>query len=279
MSSPVASGHDTIARNLGPVLPVVEERTWARRAHQAERVCFVGDVHGDTGFLLSAVRWAVRERDCRMLVQLGDFGFWPGPAGVAFLDAVERELAATDSALLCIDGNHDWHDWLAALRPGSDGLNRIRPHLWHAPRGSVLPLPGADRCLAAGGAPSIDKNARIEGLSWWAGETLSHTDVERCFGAIDLGPIDLVISHDAPLEVPLGELLPWPPGYAHRRILSAIGWRARPRSWFSGHYHRRVSTVIELGGRPCAAEVLSCNGEDDRARLIVEAAQLARSTD
>lgn len=251
-----------------------QERTWAQCVDGAERICFVGDAHGDSGFLASVGRWAA-ERSCRTLVQLGDFGFWPGPDGVRFLDAVERDLARTGSVLVCVDGNHDWHDWLATLSPGPDGLNRIRPHLWHAPRGSVLPLPGASRALAVGGAPSIDRNARVEGASWWAGETISHAEVERCFQAIDQGPIDVVLSHDAPLEMPLGPLTPWPAGDAHRRILSAIGMRATPRHWFAGHYHRRVSATIEFRSRPCAAEVLSCNGQGDRAFLLVEAADLA----
>ena len=141
-----------------------QEGTWAQRVEGAERVCFVGDAHGDTGFLASVVRWAA-ERSC--------------------------------------------------------------------------------------------------------------ADVERCFQAIDEGPVDLVLSHDAPLEVPLGPLTPWPPGDAHRRILSAIGARAKPRHWFAGHYHRRVSAAIEFRSMPCAAEVLSCNGQGDRARLLIEAGDLA----
>jgi hypothetical protein len=241
-----------------------------------ESVCFIGDSHGNEPWVHFVVQFAAEE-GVRRFVQVGDFGFWPGPEGKAFLQNVSAHLVGLNAGMTVIEGNHDWHEWLATLVPESDGLVTIAPHLRWAPRGTVFPLPGADRCLAVGGAPSIDQDSRIEGVDWWRGETLTAAEVEQCLAA---GPVDVVVAHDCPVEIPVSGLLGWPPGEAHRRIMSAIWTSARPRWWFSGHYHQRVSArLANPDGSSTRFEVLDCDESEDTGRgwIIVEAADLSEA--
>lgn len=216
-----------------------------------ELITFVGDSHGQAGWLNLVIRTAAREGS-HLLLALGDFGLWPGGGGERFLDDVERHLTKHDSTMLWIDGNHDWHDRRLEFLPENDGLVTIRPHLRYIPRGTVFSLPGAPRCLAVGGAVSIDKEWRTEGVNWWATEALQPDDVGRCMAA---GEVDLVVSHDAPLEVQVGRIS-FPEGDAHRQLLSQIRASARPRWWWGGHWHERLSQLSGVGGFTTRFEVL-----------------------
>src|SRR4051794_33733627 len=82
------------------------------------RVLVAGDWHGDT-------RWARGVADLlpallpderpRRIVHVGDFGIWPGRAGLDYLLAVTAALAEVNGELWFVDGNHEDHSELARL--------------------------------------------------------------------------------------------------------------------------------------------------------------------
>ena len=58
-----------------------------------ERVLLTGDVHGNTMWVTGHVLRQAKRHGCQLVLQLGDFGIWPGPGGKRFLDVVDREAA------------------------------------------------------------------------------------------------------------------------------------------------------------------------------------------
>ena len=97
----------------------------------------------------------------------GDFGLvW---------DASRREdywqkwLTNKNFTTLFVDGNHENFDALRMI-PHEEkfgGLvHRITPSIYHLERGQVFDIDGC-KIFTMGGARSVDKECRIEHLSWW----------------------------------------------------------------------------------------------------------------
>lgn len=139
------------------------------------RVLLVGDLHANTGAAFEVIDYAAAVR-ADLILQLGDFGFWPRDLqGRTFLRKVEKRLALRGLNLWWIDGNHEDFDGLTVLPIGEDGRREISEHVWHLPRGYRWQW-GATTWVAVGGAVSVDKNYRTEGKTWFAAEELTHEE-------------------------------------------------------------------------------------------------------
>jgi len=221
-------------------------------------ICFVGDTHGDRDRTEAVISRAA-ERGCRIIVQVGDFGIAPEMRhSRPQTDGFETDVAAMCARngvdlLLFADGNHDWHPWLqrclrryevqvpnASAVPVED-TGRVR---W-VPRGTVLDVAGV-KMLFCGGAPSIDPELRVPGLSWWPEEEITDIDVARSCAA---GQVDVLVTHDISelIEIP-GVTDDWAPGVASRHKVERIRSTTRPAWAFSGHYHRKLSAILAGDG-------------------------------
>jgi len=129
---------------------------------EPRRVVVAGDWHGNTPWAQKVIRQAataLAAEDRRIIVQLGDFGIWPGRAGRNYLSQLDATLAATTSELWFVDGNHEDFRQLARLRPGPDGREQVAGRIWHLPRGYRWTWHGRT-WLALGGGVSLDKAGR-----------------------------------------------------------------------------------------------------------------------
>lgn len=218
-----------------------------------ERVALVGDLHGNTVAARRAVERASYGQ-AQLMVQLGDWGLWPGREGEKFVRDVDRQLGHYGLAMAWLSGNHDDYDQLGAI--GIDpvtGLQRITDRIWHLPRGYRWTW-NDHTWLALGGAVSVDRKWRREGVDWWPGEVLSEADVQR---AIEGGPVDVLLTHDCPTGVEVPGLTPneWPADAvadsgAHRDVLRRVVDAVRPRRLIHGHYHVRHSADLDLAWAP-----------------------------
>ena len=96
-----------------------------------------------------------------------------------------------------------------------------------------------------GGAESIDKNERIQGVSWWPEEEIG---IVEGYHALDLyqekKPL-AVVSHDCPGSI-LGYVLDmmgkhrWREGSRTSQILDALYHAHQPNIWVFGHYHQTI---------------------------------------
>ena len=210
-------------------------------------ILIAGDVHGFfAGFQDASARHAPD-----LVLQCGDFGYRPDldmfPPERGFRDKQGRIVPVH----FC-DGNHDDCKSLRRLVGAKLKACEIAPGVFYQPRGSVLELPGGFTILFAGGAANVDKVARTGHNGRLPEEILSEKD----FAAFpDLPSVDMVISHAAPacVALPPGLIAPDCPDPS-RAVLDRVLRRYKPRLWFCGHYHQRLSA--ELSG--CAFHALDC---------------------
>ena len=230
---------------------------------KARKIGLLGDTHGDMGHLLAAAR-TFKARGIDIVIQAGDWGFiWPNENWNRNLDKISRRLDSLGMLLLVVDGNHDWLHKINEFPINPDGLRRLRHNVAHLPRGyrtTLLPYdsgwpantvsPG--RVLAVlGGANSVDKQHRTEGADWWAEESITEVDL----AVLGSEHADVLIGHDAPLDVPdLDRTLAsnssgWPPeavAYADqgRRMFHRGFMAVRPELYVGGHYHHHVDQTL-----------------------------------
>lgn len=211
-----------------------------------QRVLLAGDWHGDAAWVTDRVLPTARRLQADLVVQLGDFGVWPGEEGRRYLDTVEAAFADARLQLWWLDGNHEDFDQLLALPVAPSGRRPIRPGIEHLPRGYRW-VWGGLRFLALGGAGSIDTLYRRAGVSWWPQEGITDADVAA---AVAGGPVEVLLAHDAPLDVQLkGNFGEEPPLrvrqalYASRMRLQQVVDAVRPRLVVHGHWHLHHRTT------------------------------------
>jgi hypothetical protein len=218
---------------------------------------FVGDTHGQLDFVTAA---ANRARQLNAdLIQCGDWGFiWPGKSELPELSAMLVTMGVT---MRFIDGNHDEHPVLRRLCKGQRDLGvEIAPRVIYQPRGSVHEDEDGTRFLFCGGAPSIDREQRVKGKSWWPEETVTAAEFKQALCATY--PIHVLVTHDAP---------DYPPGFSAKGSLryqalqklsmqqiDALINRHSPLLHVHGHWHTRATTYRGTA----RVEALDCNQLD-----------------
>lgn len=243
-------------------------------------VGIAGDWHGNTSWAGRMIEHCAA-RDVRVILHVGDFGFWPGQSGRRYLDSLEACLAENDQLLAFVDGNHEDHLSLNNWPLNDDGVHAIRPHIVHLPRGYRWTW--HDRVwMSLGGAHSIDRKWRTPFVDWWPEEILSPGDVLRATAG---GPVDVLVCHDAPEGVPaLAKLFAENPAgvdeleqtlsAANRELISRVVEATRPSHFWHGHYHLRLEDEIALAdGHIMQLHGLDCDGTTiDRNLVIVDVA-------
>lgn len=239
------------------------------------RVLLAGDWHGDADWAAHVIKMAetLLEGEPQPLVlQLGDFGLWPGHAGATYLEAVREACQKTGVLVRFIDGNHEDFTQIEALRMNpAERYGGAAPLAW-IPRGHRWRWHGRT-WLALGGAVSLDRAIRREGASWWPQEEITATEAEAVIGD---GHADVMITHDCPSGV--RHSFPPPPrfwdardlarGDAHRELLQRVVSQARPRWLMHGHLHRAYQRVCDLGYGPVEVTGLD-SGEGDGPNYAV----------
>jgi hypothetical protein len=210
------------------------------------RVLLAGDWHGNRDWAATCFGLAA-SHGCAAVLQLGDFGLWPGREA-AWLDHVDGLAAAAGSEVVWIDGNHEDHDSLDRWRGAADdaGMVRMRDHVRWATRGTRWEWAGV-RFGALGGAVSVDRFLRRKGVNWWPQEAITRADVDRLGDA----PLDVLVAHagpttgafpSRPLRLPQAIL---DDARANRDLLDEAVARTSPRLVAHGHYHVRYRAEVD----------------------------------
>lgn len=219
-----------------------------------------GDWHANVHFAKNAINNLPGHVE--VAVHVGDFGY---KFDDTYLNAVDRAARYKDIVVMFVDGNHEDHAWLNAQPVDDDGVRRLRPRVWHLPRGFRWEWCGL-KFVALGGAHSVDRQWRMPGVDWWQEETITQHDA---FRVVNAGDADIIISHDAPD----GHFIPGlaPPGVfpeeeiniadAHRRLFGTIAREVNAQYVWHGHYHSKYRTV----NGEMIVTGLDCDGLDPRA--------------
>lgn len=187
---------------------------------------FIGDVHSEFEGYMSLL-------NCPYSIQLGDFGLGFGrDAYLKFKKGKVRHFF--------IRGNHD-----------NPKICRTYPNF--IPDGSFFKdFAGIKdlRLFALGGALSIDREYRIEGLTWFPDEEASILDLYRIIDLYNEHNPRVVVSHDCPSQV-LGQFtknIRDNPKYQSktRQALTHMFESRQPELWVFGHYHEHID--VEVNG-------------------------------
>ncbi len=177
-----------------------------------------------------------------------------GDVGVCGFDPdIEKEarkiLRSLPVTVLFVDGNHEHHPRLNDL-PVDEWMGGkvhfVEPEIIHLMRGQVYDINGT-KIFTFGGAYSIDKFARIEGISWFPEEIPTREEYEEGLDNLEKCDyqVDYIITHTAPYEVAafLGYGDKTNSETTLRRYFQRIADEAEFKKWFFGHFHE--DEVIE----------------------------------
>lgn len=229
-----------------------------------------GDWHG-SGWAITAIRSAAREGVSTML-HVGDFGLdWPGAKRGRYEAKVNKYLVDARITLIISGGNHDNWDSIEKLAVDADGLATFRSNIRILPRGGRTMVEGL-HIGGIGGAFSVDRHHRTEGKDWWANEEPTAEEARRLIAG---GPIDILITHDAPAGVPLkgdfeltAELLAR--AERTRVLLRGVVDELAPPHLFCGHWHqRRIHELAHPDGRLTRVDVLNMENSREGNGVLV----------
>lgn len=214
----------------------------------------IGDTHGDTLWTMDAIK-ALHSKGVRVILHVGDFGFWPGKSGARYVRKVNKVLTDLDMIMLITLGNHeDYSQTGKAVQV--EGMPVGFTHLAHVPRLIILSRPtrwgmGERSFLSVGGANSIDYQGRTLGKDYWLEEQITDEDVDNARVG---GYADVMVTHDTATGV-MGDVTDsadeWTDeGYKYaqrssdqvKRIMDEV----QPRVNLFGHYHMWMNRDVTL---------------------------------
>ena len=207
-------------------------------------IYITGDTHGD--FQRFGSKYFPQQKEMSRedyVVIAGDFGgLWDGSQKDQYwLDWLNKKPFTT----LFVDGNHENFDLLYSypVNEWNGGkVHIIKPDIIHLMRGQVFELEG-NTIFIFGGATSIDKYMRTEGLTWWALEMPTHEELDEGIANLKRynNKVDYIITHSC------GErALMYPPlrtrnfqmgRYPENQMLAYFEDIVDYKKWYFGHYH------------------------------------------
>jgi len=165
-----------------------------------------GDIHGHVDYAKLRLKFTddILTKDDYVIV-LGDFGVLWNNTSTPDEQRLIKILNQLPFTLLFLDGNHENFTRLNKLQSGEKfggNVGKLANSIYHLKRGEVYTICGK-QILTIGGALSIDKRDRIEGLSWWREEELSFAEQEHTLKNIEKhqNTVDIILAHTLPNTV------------------------------------------------------------------------------
>lgn len=174
------------------------------------------------------------------VIILGDFGaIWANEPNFQernLLNWYKKQPYTT----LFVDGNHENFDRLNAMPVtewNGGKVHRINKKVFHLMRGQVFNIEGFT-FFTFGGAYSIDKHLRIEGMSWWPQEIPNHAEVEEGLTNLEKHNynVDYVLTHTCPSHL-ITKMVEGAEPETTNKILDNFNDLIEYRNWFFGHWH------------------------------------------
>jgi predicted phosphodiesterase len=186
------------------------------------RFIFLGDVHANLNHCLKLSE----ANDNATIIQVGDLGVGSIP-----LDVFYR----LPSNFKFFPGNHDCRKLCHQLPYCMGDYGEYE-----------------NKFFFVSGADSVDKDRRIEGISWWPDEELTYEQAEDCLAKWEKSKLDILVSHDMPQSFAEGYKLIYDKSLTRNLLQSMVDIR-KPSLIIHGHHHRskfhefRGVKVKELG--------------------------------
>lgn len=208
------------------------------------QVALFGDTHGETEIGKIAHNnfkegKSFTKNDFAII--LGDWGFlWKNdPTEKYWLDWMNQK----EYNIVVVPGNHDNYDAFEKLPIvdfcGSKAY-QVRSNIFVLFRGAVY-IFGGKKFFTMGGALSIDKVYRKEGISWWKQEEPSFMEWQNGFNSLKEhnNTVDYIITHD--MHETGRNILYGKDDYKRCSVslgLEEIRKIANYKTWYCGHHHK-----------------------------------------
>lgn len=147
-------------------------------------ILYIGDHHGDWKQMFWFINRGKLE-NC-YLISVGDsgVGFTPKPQQINDINSLNDKFKKLNIEFLSIRGNHDDPSYY-------NGDNRIALSNFELIEDYTVMEHNSKMFQFIGGATSIDRTMRKEGVSYWSGEGLN-------FNEAKLRKVDVLVTHTAP---------------------------------------------------------------------------------
>lgn len=201
-----------------------------------------GDVHGEFHDFMNRLYQADVKENSTVIV-CGDFGFvWNDEYHRFFL----KGLANQPFDFLFVDGNHEDFDLLYTYpveQWNGGNVHKVTKNVRHLMRGQVFEIEGK-KFFTMGGAYSIDKVMRCEGISWWSAELPNNEEYRTAGESLKKYgySVDYVLTHTIPESAihRLGLV----PDKHDKELTGYFEWlyseNLEFKKWFAGHWHRNI---------------------------------------
>lgn len=199
-----------------------------------------GDTHGNFDRILKWTETTNLNKDKDFLFILGDFGYiWDNKRTSFEKDNLDF-ISCLPFTTLFIDGNHENHERLNSMRVvnfSGGKAHKVYDSIYHLMRGQVYEIAGK-RIFTFGGASSIDKHLRTEGISWWKEEEFNYCEANTAYENLNnVGwEVDYVLTHSAPFSI-RDKLFESNKPSSTERMLEAMLRNIKFKRWYFGHYH------------------------------------------
>ena len=199
-----------------------------------------GDTHGSFERILKWTETTNLNKDKDFLFILGDFGYiWDNKRTSFEKDNLDF-ISCLPFTTLFIDGNHENHERLNSMRVvnfSGGKAHKVYDSIYHLMRGQVYEIAGK-RIFTFGGASSIDKHLRTEGISWWKEEEFNYHEANTAYENLNkVGwEVDYVLTHSAPFSI-RDKLFESNKPSSTERMLEAMLRNIKFKRWYFGHYH------------------------------------------
>lgn len=211
-----------------------------------------GDVHGVSNLnIFDSINFPEGDKLTKddYVVILGDLGVpWSnnGTEGYEYEMAELHKLSERPFTTLFIDGNHENFSNLKSFpteeKFGAE-VSKLDDSIYWLHRGNIYTVRGK-KFFAFGGAVSLDKKRRREGLSWWRDEEPSYAEIDQAYSNLDKVnyEVDYVLTHTAPSIVIQKAIGFNDPSFhlfndSATNFLDQISEKIKCNLWFFGHLH------------------------------------------
>lgn len=209
------------------------------------KIAFTGCWHSNHTAIRNALDFC-RDAGITTLIQTGDFLYDHGSAysALAFIERYCREYNF-NIEIYGIRGNHDNPEMYTTGEEGSivipsnnDAYNILSDHVFYIKDGSIMKF-GDTTFAFLGGAHSVDRCFREDGVSWWEGEAIDLEAVKT----LSEETFDVLVTHEPPAGIEYPTLPPPPPVWdivgaeASRIPAGEMIEKVKPGIVISGHMH------------------------------------------
>ncbi len=213
------------------------------------KIYVTGDTHQEYNSSKLSKKCFPEQRDLTkddFVIVAGDFGYYWNENTKSEI-ANRKILGGKKFTTLYLDGNHENYNLIENLPESEWNGGRVhideRYGFIHLMRGQIYNIYG-NKIFTFGGAYSIDKQFRKQGISHWERELPSEKEYEE--GRKNLEKVnyevDYVITHTCPLSI--FHLIPktnleysFEPNFELERYLEEIYLKIKFKQWYFGHFH------------------------------------------